>query len=111
MTLRGKADRSTSSAVGKSTGRSKRSRAAHTNRKKPAVDELPDLEPVYNDIYDAYAVVGAASFALHEGDSEVEGLALATLRQGTKALNAAVDRLEKVEAQVGRIRRKVTGES
>ena len=75
-------------------------------KKKQPATTLPDLEPILDAFLDAYAIVHTACYAIHNGDDDDKDVATATLRQGVEAFDAANDRLESAEMQLGRLRRK-----
>ena len=75
------------------------------SRKKQTAIGLPDLDPILDAYLDAYALVHTACYAIHNGDGDDKAVATATLRQGVEAFDAANDRLEGAEMQLGRFRR------
>ena len=75
-------------------------------KKKHTATKLPDLQPILDAFLDAHAIIHTASYAIHNGDDNDQGLATATLRQGVEAFDAANDRLEGAEMQLHRFRNK-----
>jgi hypothetical protein len=84
--------------------RARHAKRTAVGRKKPTATQLPDLGPILDAYLDAHAIIHTASYAIHNGDDNDQGLATATLRQGVEALDAANDRLEEVEMQLHRLR-------
>ena len=91
------------SARKKSSAKSKKSSDLRKQKKKTAA-QLPDLQPILDAYLDAHAIIHTASYAIHNGDDNDQGLATATLRQGVEAFDAANDLLEGAEMQLHRFR-------
>ncbi len=92
-------------------GRAKRSKLrtgadAHEPPAWPAAEELPDLDPIVLAFQNAHALVHTALRIFEECDEEDESAAGLTLRQGVEALEAVFSRLDEVNRQIGRLRRK-----
>lgn len=85
--------------------RARHAKRTAVGRKKPTATGLPDLDPILDAYLDAYAIVHTACYAIHNGDDDDKAVATATLRQGVEAFDAANDRLEGAEMQLGRFRR------
>ena len=91
------------SARKKSSAKSKKSSSLGKQKKQTAA-QLPDLQPILDAYLDAHAIIHTASYAIHNGDDNDQGLATAALRQGVEAFDAANDRLEAAEMQLHRFR-------
>lgn len=113
MSPRGESARSMPRGTRKSSRRSSKLRAARSNRKRQTVKRLSDRMPLSDVLYATYACVRCASLILNElgHDGANRGAALATLHHGVTVPGTAVNRLEEVEFQISRIRRKVGGTS
>jgi len=61
--------------------------------------------PVYNEVFDAYAIIRCAPRLLDESHSkEHRGAAFCSLHQGVEAVAKAIDNLEEAEMQLSRVR-------
>lgn len=90
-----------------------KSKGAQPDQKESTVAALPELEPIFNAISEAHAVVHSASYVLHD-DSRGDGdelFALIALRHGVTTLGTAVDRLQEAEDVVSHFREQAGGVS
>ena len=85
---------------------SEKSQAAQPKRKKSPIKQLPGLEAVYRDVYDAYAVVRCAIRTIDKANGDEDEIAgFCTLHKGLDALAKAVKHLEATEMAAVRVLR------
>ena len=79
-----------------------------TKRAKHKTDSLPDLDPIVDALWDAYAFVWTANQVIAQGNHGPEQF---VMRQGVEAFERACEQLEAAHLELSRLRRATGGAS
>ena len=82
------------------------SQGKQLNQGKSHTEQLPDLDAVYYEVFDAYSIIRCAVRTIDESNGEEDETAgFSSLHQGVEALGKAVGHLEDAAAQLFRFQR------